>query len=446
MLYLLLGLVALLIIVVTTLKVERLSLKIPIFLGIGGLTIAILWSQGEVGKHVLHHVFLVDYVQFIPIPVATVLIASLGLFAIRVESGTKLGWFLWLICPIAGNFGTTWALVPIGLSLIPTLRRMYPDRWLLILMTVCIFSMNFLALGTLAADPPQALWAVKAASTGESLGFFFPATQFWLYMVFTMGLYWVVLKRLGVSFGNPSELLKITPEAWWKVGLGGIIVVAVIYSVTMISGYDITLQLGAVCLVFFVLAMCKVFGHHARHQTLHWVTETATIFVAFFSVVSFIHYGLTQVDLPNAGMIFVVIGTTLFADNAAAFAAAYPQYEEMARPFQTWFNLFNSVSYGGLSPLGNGPQITLFLVILVSLQDVNVTAKEIFVTWFREAAAFGPYLLLWTTSAYVFIEVFDKPFGIMIQIGVAVLATVASLQAMDLQKSFRRTVDNGNGD
>ena len=84
------------VIVGASLYVEALWKKICIFLGLGIATAMGLWLDGE--TTVVHDVFAVDYVQFITIPVATVLVACLGLFALRVRDGAKLGWFLWLAC------------------------------------------------------------------------------------------------------------------------------------------------------------------------------------------------------------------------------------------------------------------------------------------------------------------------------------------------------------
>ncbi|MEK7562809.1 MAG: hypothetical protein AAB544_00240, partial [Patescibacteria group bacterium] len=146
-----------------------------------------------------------------------------------------------------------------------------------------------------------------------------------------------------------------------------------------------------------------------------------------------------HIHVGNQAMIPGVIGMTLGADNAAAFAAAYPQYEELDQVYMVWFNLFNSVVYGGLSPLGNGPQIALFLIVLVSLR--TVTAKEVFVTWIREAAAFGPYLLVWTLGMSTLIEFGFKP-TVAVQLLLGLIAFAVCLQFMDIQRLFRAHVDD----
>ncbi len=439
MLYLICAVLVLSVIVLTSLFVERLKRKVAIFLGIGATTVGGLWVfGGEQEHHVLHHVYIVDYPQFIMVPLATVLIACLALFAVRVKDGVGVAWFMLLLCPLAGNFATTWSLVPIGLSLTPVLKRLYPDRWFRILLAVCIFSMNMLALGTLAADPPQALWAVKAAVAGKPLGFFFPWMQFWPYILITWALYGVTLARFGVRFHSPlRELAGIRPAQWWKAGYGIAIAACVSYAITFLVGYQVTIFLGIVCLIVALSSLC--FDHHARHATMHWCTETVTIFIAFFAVVALAHSGLHHIHVGNQAMIPGVIGMTLGADNAAAFAAAYPQYEELDQVYMVWFNLFNSVVYGGLSPLGNGPQIALFLIVLVSLR--TVTAKEVFVTWIREAAAFGPYLLVWTLGMSTLIEFGFKP-TVAVQLLLGLIAFAVCLQFMDIQRLFRAHVDD----
>lgn len=438
MTFLVLAGVVLVVIVLTSLFVESLKNKVTIFLGLGGLTAAGLFLKGdEHVRHLLYHVYAVDYPQFIFIPLATVIIASLGLFAVRGKDSAGIGWFLLIGCPIAGNFATTWALVPIGLSLMPILKRQYPDRWFRILVAMCIFSMNMLALGTLAADPPQALWAVKAGVSGNALGFFFPLTQYWPYLIVTWVVYYVTLRRFGVRFGSVKELFSILPVNWWKAGYGIAIAACLAIALTQLTGYQVTMFLGAVCLIGVVSSL--FFGHHARHATIHWCTECAAIFVAFFAVVALAHAGLHEVHLSNEEMIVGVIGMTLGADNAAAFAAAYPQYEQLDQAYMLWYNLFNSVVYGGLSPLGNGPQITLFLIILVALKQT--TSREVFVTWFKEAAAFGPYLLTWTLSQSILIGEFGVTPTPATQFLTGLVASAICFEFMDIQRLFKRYVD-----
>lgn len=438
MCYLVLAVVVLVVIILTSLFVDNITRKVAVFLGCGGTTVSGLLLCGDDYVHeIVHHVYAVDYPQFIFIPLATVIIASLGLFVVRMKSGAEIGWFLLIGCPIAGNFATTWALVPIGLSLVPVLQRQYPDRWFRILVAMCIFSMNLLALGTLAADPPQALWAVKAGVQGNPLGFFFPLTQFWPYLLVTWIVYYVTLRRFGVKFGSPKELFAILPVSWWKAGYGIAIAACLAIALTQLRGYEVTAFLGGVCLVGVLSSFW--FGHRARHVTTHWCTECAAIFVAFFAVVALAHAGLHTVHLSNEGMMTGIIGMTLGADNAAAFAAAYPQYEQLDQSYMVWFNLFNSVTYGGLSPLGNGPQITLFLIILTGLKVT--TSTQVFVTWLKEAAAFGPYLLTWTIAMSVLIGEFGKTPTPSIQLLTGLVASAICFEYMDIQRLFKRHVD-----
>ncbi|OGJ54874.1 hypothetical protein A3D11_00765 [Candidatus Peribacteria bacterium RIFCSPHIGHO2_02_FULL_49_16] len=438
MLWLFLAVVVLGVIVSTSLFIEQLWKKVLIFLGVGALTAGGLWAfGGDSAHHVIHHVYVVDYPQFIFIPLATVIIASLGLFIVRAKDGAGLGWFLLVACPIAANFATTWAMVPIGLSLMPVLKRQYPNRWCRILVATCIFSMNMLALGTLAADPPQAMWAVKAAVKGEPLSFFFPLTQFWPFMMVTWMVYYVALRRFGVRFGSPQNLFAILPANWLKAAYGLLIAACLAIALTKLRGYEVTMFLGGVCAIGVMSSF--FFGHAARHDTIHWCIECAAIFIAFFAVVCLAHTGLHDVHISDQGMIIPVIGMTLGADNAAAFAAAYPMYEQMDQVYQTWFNLFNSVVYGGLSPLGNGPQITLFLIILVALKQT--TSKEVFVIWFREAAAFGPYLLVWTLGMSTLIVYGFAPI-ISIQLLIGIVGAIVCFECMDIQRLWRAHVDD----
>lgn len=442
-----LAVVVLLHIVASSLFVESLFKKIAIFLGLGVAVCGFLWTQGPEAQHVVHEVYAVDYVQFIFIPVATVLIACLGLFELKVNTTDgmrpKLGWFLWLVCPIIGNFGTTWALVPAGLSLAIVLRDIYPDRWFRIMIGVCAFTMNFLALGTLAADPPQAYWAVKAANEGKSLGFFFPAKQFWPYIVLTMAVYFVTLKRFGVEFGHPRNLFSVRAASLTKVLYGLGIVGCVIIAVTQLTGYQVTAFLGGVCAVVFISAFV-LFGHREQHAAFHWCLETVAVFVAFFSVVALAHAGLHHLTIPNQGMTGVVIALTLFADNAAAFAAGYHQFHPQGEVYQVWYNLFNAVTYGGISPLGNGPQIALFLIVLTARG--YTTPKEVFVVWFKEACVFAPYLLTWTLGMTCLIELGFVP-TVGIQLLAGLIGMAVCFQFMDIQRLFRPHVDdptNGN--
>ena len=440
MLYLLLALAVLVVIVTTTLKVESLGKKVTVFLGLGFSVFIGLWNfGGETGREVLHHVYVVDYAQFIMIPICTVLIASLQLFSIK-RASNGVGYFILGLCPLIGNSGTTWALVPIGLSLIPILQKQYPDRWKRILIRECIMSMNMLALATLAADPPQALLAVKEAARGNPLGFFWPFTIFWPYICITWYVYFVSLKRSGVEFGNPLKELKgIRPECWNRVVYGVILAAGVGLSITFLRGYEITVALGLLSVVAFLSAFA-FFGHDERHNTIHWCIETATIFVAFFAVVCLAHTGLHHVHINNQSMIWVVVGLTLAADNAAAFAAAYPQFAPLASEYMQWYALFPSVTFGGLSPLGNGPQIALFLVVMVSKKIMS--PKEIFVAWMKEAWVFAPYLITWVLSMSTLIY-FEVELLLSLQLLTGMVAAYFCFEAMDHSRHFKAYVDNG---
>lgn len=441
MVYLMLASLVLVAIVFTSLKVEDIKKKLAVFLALGGSAAGLLWMQGENERHVVQEVYLVDYAQFIPIPVATVLIACLGLFALNVRRGTQLGWFLLVACPFIGNFATTWALVPAGLSLAVILQRVYPDRWFRILIAVCAFSMNFLALGTLTADPPQSYWAVKSANEGKPLAFFYTFTIFWPYIALTMCVYYVTLRRFAVGFGSPLNIFGIRPSSIPRFLYGCAIAGCVIIAVTQFQGYGVTMFLGSVCVIVALSSL--LFGHEERHATVHWVAETMAVFVAFFGVVALAHAGLHHLHMPNQGMTGVVVIMTLFADNAAAFAAGYPQFKELPAHYQLWYNLFNAVTYGGISPLGNGPQIALFLIILVNRK--MTTSSEVFVVWFKEACVFMPYLLVWTLGTTCLIELGFIP-SHAFQLLVGLIAMAVCFQFMDLQRLFRAHVDEANGD
>lgn len=431
------AIVVLLILVATSIKVANIWLKSFIFVLLGVGTVAYLWIfQGELGHHNVHHTFAVDYPQFIFLPLMTVLVASLKLFELKVdeENPPKLGWFLWLVLPIVGNFLTTWAVVPIILSLTPYLRKKFPKQWIFIAITASIFSMNFLALATLLADPPQALWAIKSAAAGKPLGFFEPFIHFWPYILITWGLYLAALWRLGVEFGPflKSMKLKSIPRAILGIVLVGIMA----YGVLELRGYEVTMLLGTTFFIGMIIA--RFMGKHEWHDTWHWSLETATIFIAFFSVVAFAHTGLAMVEVPNEGMIPIVILMTMFADNAAAFAGAYPQFVGQD-PYMIWYNLFNSVVYGGLSVLGNGPQITLFLVIFVGKGWTKF--GEIFKDWAIEAMVFAPYILTWTVGSVLITRTFAPAIGlemdIFVQLFIGLVAFGVSSAAMNHQFHFR---------
>src|SRR5262245_6095599 len=104
-----------------------------------------------------------------------------------------------------------------------------------------------------------------------------------------------------------------------------------------------------------------------------------------------------------------------------------------------WYNLFPSVVYGGMTPIGNGPQICLFLIILVSRKVT--TPKEVFTVWLIEACIFVPYLLVWTLAASCLIEAGAEP-TLALQLLIGLVAATVCFQFMDLQgRYFRRTAD-----
>jgi len=256
-----------------------------------------------------------------------------------------------------------------------------------------------------------------------------------------------------VRFGSIKNLLKIRPANPYKMVYGLAIVGALIFAITGLShfndqffhDYNITAFLGAVTVITLLSTLLPYFSKHDKHNLLHWSAETATIFVAFFTVVAFAHLGLHDMELPPQIMTLAVMGLTMTADNAAAFAAGYPVFAGLGLPdqiypiFQSWFNLFNSVTYGGLSPIGNGPQIVLYLVILAGMK--LVTPGQVFKTWLQEAWVYGPYLLIWTLSMTTFLLLFEiKPtWPIMVIIGLVAIGLAN--ESMDIQKSFRDSVD-----
>ncbi len=425
------AIIILVLIIFINLKLDSIYTKVGAYLAIGGMSALYLMTQGEFAREVVR-LTSIDYAQFIVIPLITVFIASLGLFSLKIKAGTRIGWFLFLICPLVGNFGTTWALVPIGLSLVPFLKKEYPQKWLFILITMGIFSMNFMALGTLLADPPQAFWAIKAGLAGKPLGFFFPFTKFWPYLLTTLFVYFVTLRRIGVHFGNLSELLNYRPENSWKFFYGILLAGTLAYALLFLIGFQITYFLGSIFIVGLLTS--RFFGHEAFHNTIHWSLETAAVFVAFFAVVAFVHSGLHSIHFENQAMTAMVIPMTMFADNAAAFAAAYPQFEPLSDSYMTWFDLHPAVAYGGVSPFGNGPQITLFLVILVALKMTK--PGQVFKDWFIEASIFMPYLLVWTLSATTLID-HGIEVTVAMQFLIGIIASAVAFQAMDLQQKFR---------
>lgn len=328
-------------------------------------------------------------------------------------------------------------MVPLLVSIYYVLKKRDEKRWLLILLTVAIFSMNMLALATTAADPPQSLLAVKLGQVGQSLNYFFPLTVFWPFLLITWFLYYVALRRLGVEFGNPwTELKTIRPDSWAKMILGILLAGSVGFAITYLREYQITIFLGSI--FAFAVILSFFFSKEEREHTIHWSVETITIFLGFFSVVAFAHLWLHHADISPDYLLVAVIIMTLGADNAAAFAAAYPVYEPLGMTKQLWYNLFPAVVFGGLSPLGNGPQIVTFLVILVA--KGVVTSWEVFKGWFIEAKVFFPYLLVWQVGMALIVYKDETPIP-HIQFLIGSLATAVCWGAMNMNNLFDRKWD-----
>jgi len=381
-------------IVFASLKVEKLSAKVALFLSIGASTYAFLHFSGG-AEDVLHHVYHVDYPQFIMIPALTLLMASMNLLKLKVDDDFKPGWLMWITIPIIGNFATTWSLVPIAVSLFPVLKKRYPQDYWTKMILMFIFGANILALGTVLADPPQAYWAVQLGNAGTPMSFFYPISQFWLFILLTWLLYGAMLKHIGVEFGD-FNLRAILPrfESIGNVLLAIAISGCLAYALLALKGYEITIFLGVVFVATFALAMSR--GKEVRHNTVHWCSETFTIFIAFFAVVSFMHVMLENMTITNELMVGFVMGLTWMADNAAAFAAGYPQFAGNEQ-LMLWYNLHPSVTQGSMTPLGNGPQIVTFLVIFTAMG--HVSAGQVFREWFKVGWIFAPYLLVWTFAA-----------------------------------------------
>jgi hypothetical protein len=438
MLPLVLAFLIVVVIVLATLFVHTLWKKAALFLSIGAATAGGMhFFIGETSHEVLHHVFLVDYPQFIFIPLVTVLIASLGLLSLKARvKNPNIGWFLLIICPLVGNFMTTWGVMPIGLSLAYILKQTYPKRWLSILMTMAIFCMNFMALGTLSADPPQALLAVKADPEVLQLDFFWTFRQFWVFLGVTWVLYGYALKKQGVKFGHIRNLVAYVPTSWPKALYGVVLAALIAFAITELTGgYTITWFLGG---VFLLGAISSIFfGKTARHQTLEWCGENVLIFVAFFSAVALAMTGIQSLgEIPLLATKSIDTLMTWFADNAAAFAAVYDTYNTQGELYLVWCGLFDSVTQGGVSPLGNGPQIGLFLIILVSLG--MTTVKEVFVTWFKESIVYLPYLIVWSLGSANMVE-HQGEFPVMVQLLLGIIALGVSLAFMSAGPAMFRT-------
>lgn len=392
--YLSLAAMSLALIVYTSLKVENIGAKAATFLALGAFTYSLLYFSGG-ASGVLHHVYHIDYPQFIMIPALTVLIASMNLLKLEVGDNFKPGWFMWITVPIIGNFATTWALVPIAVSLFPILKKRHPDSYWTKMILMFIFGANILALGTVLADPPQAYWAVQLGNVGTPMAFFYTGSKFWLFMIMTWVVYGGMLKYIGVEFGEFNREAIIPKfESMFNLGLAVVLCACLAFALLALQGYQITLFLGIVFVCTFIYAMKQ--GHEVKHNTIHWCVETFTIFIAFFSVVAFMHVLLENVEIADEGMVGAVMVLTWMADNAAAFAAGYPQFVNN-EALMLWYNLFPSVTQGSMSPLGNGPQIVAFLVIFVAMKEI--TAGQVFKEWFKVCWIFAPYLFTWTFEA-----------------------------------------------
>jgi hypothetical protein len=442
----LMAILSLVIIVFTAIKVNSLAKKTAIYLATGGIAAGVLWFfGGENGHHAVQSVFFEEYPQFIPIPLVTVLIASLALFRVNTPDDAKLGWFLLAAPPVLGNFATTWAVAPIALSVTYVIKMQHPKRWLDIMIIVCAFSMNFLAVFTLLADPPQAFWAIKAKLAGNPLGFFFPTEMFWVYGVYSWILYAICLKRLGVQFGSLRNILIVKPKSWAKFAFGGAISGSIVYALVWLEGYEITTTLGitfvAICFLALVVFRRHFHESHESHNTFHWSVDTAAIFVAFFGIVAWIHFANSDPENMSKPLAtLAVVGQTLLVDNVAAFSSMYPVFDGMPRVYMSWFNLAPSIIFGGTSPLGNGPQIVLFLIIYVGMGWTDT--REIFIRWIKEACVFVPYLATWVLSMMILIRQ-GITVTIPMQLLIGIVSIVVANQMMDLQTNYRMSADTG---
>ena len=396
--YFVLAVLVLSIILASSLSELSLIWKGAIFLSLGGLTY--WWISifgGESGAQILHHVFIADYPQFIGIPLISVLIASMNLLKLKVDEHFKPGWFLLVTVPVVGNFATTWAMIPIAVSLYPVLKAQFGSWCWAVMITAFLFGGNILAMGTVLADPPQAYWAIQLANQGTPMPFFYPFSKFWIFLMFAFGVYALMLRYLGVQFGNPTlARLVPKPESWLKVLLAAILCGCIAFSLLYLKGYQIT---GVLLVVFFLgLAISLFMGKEVKHNTIHWSIETTAIFVAFFSVVTFMHMVFHIVEVPNSVIAGMVILLTAMADNAAAFAAGYPVFAGNEY-LMLWYNLFPSVTFGSSTPLGNGPQIVAFLVIFVHMGVIS--AKRVFIEWFKVAWVIIPFIGTWVIGAMI---------------------------------------------
>lgn len=418
--------VALLLTLYGALAIESLLKKILLFAVIGGITAGFIYGTGG-ASDVLVHVYVVDYIQFIPIPALTLLIASMGLVIFSVKDDFKPGWFLLIMVPLIGNFMTTWVMVPVSLSLYPVMRKRYPSSWLLKMIVSFIFGGNMLALLTVLADPPQAYWAVQLAKLGLPMGFFYTGSKLWIFVIFTWLLYWTTLKKLGVEFGKLNLKALLPPlKSKWK-GLGAVVLCGTLaFALLELKGYEVTVFLGTVFIVGFIAAMFM--GHEVRHRTIHWSVETFAIFIAFFSVVAWFHTALKGMTIADETMTLFALILTVMADNAAAFAAAYPQFAGLGNEdLMIWFALLPTVAAGSLTPPGNGPQIIFFLVVLVSI--CATTAKQVFIEWLKVSWTFTPYLSVWIFGAHtIFALGGEMTWFIQILLGtIAMTTSVAAL-------------------
>jgi hypothetical protein len=435
----------------SSIKVESLSKKVWIYLTLGGLASAIVTAYGgSAGWEMVRLIYLKEYLQFIPIPWATVLLAAAGLFQLKeLPKSVRLGWFVAVVFAILGNFGTTWIIVPMGLAIVETLRLQFPPeqygmRWKEVLILISAFSMNILAVLTLLADPPQALWAVMEKSHGIELSFFEPGLYFFPYFLITLVFYIWRLRAAGVEFmgvkgirrmmrpengeGTLRAFLNNNPfkfQSLAKVALGVLIVWLIAHTVTVLEGYEITSFLGTVCLILFGYGYFSG-NHHIKEETKHWTAELLAVFVAFFSVALLFLMGLQHMSLGEVPMAGLTVLLTWFADNAIAFFAGYFHFSEAGVLFVVYIGLFLSIVFGGTSPFGNGTQITLFLVILSNRYE-EVTVASVIKSWVKTTWYIIPYLLVWAIGFIMLLlhwEVRDTQTMLAAQLPIGLIAFV----------------------
>lgn len=119
------ALLTLAVVIVMSFKGRSLGQKVGVYLGVGIVTALVL---GALGRHEITHHVAMDYIYFIVIPLLVVSVGALNLFGFQV-SKSAVGWFLLIVCPLLGNIGTTWSLVPAILGVVHVIKETYPDRW-----------------------------------------------------------------------------------------------------------------------------------------------------------------------------------------------------------------------------------------------------------------------------------------------------------------------------